>query len=220
MSSVLKLTVFSAMAAPAMAETAEMLPAFISEICPVSAPFFGFMGVVSALVFANLGAAYGTAKSGVGLSSMGVFNPTAVMRNIIPIIMAGVLGIYGLITAVIIQGQIVSNSPVAQTSVQISGKEYYTAAMTVYSAYDGYRHLAAGLVCGLSGLAAGMAIGVVGDAGVRAVGLQADLFVPSVLILIFAEALALYGLIIGLILGVAPFSKACAFSADNWAPPA
>eukprot|EP00586_Coscinodiscus_wailesii_P012876 CAMPEP_0172493662 /NCGR_PEP_ID=MMETSP1066-20121228/25533_1 /TAXON_ID=671091 /ORGANISM="Coscinodiscus wailesii, Strain CCMP2513" /LENGTH=39 /DNA_ID= /DNA_START= /DNA_END= /DNA_ORIENTATION= len=34
------------------------------ETCPASAPFFGFMGVTSALVFANIGAAYGTAKSG------------------------------------------------------------------------------------------------------------------------------------------------------------
>ena len=29
--------------------------------------FFGYMGIASALVFANLGAAYGTAKSGVGI---------------------------------------------------------------------------------------------------------------------------------------------------------
>merc|ERR1719330_264749 len=54
------------------------------ETCPASAPFFGFMGVTSALVFANIGAAYGTAKSGVGISSMGVMNPGLVMRNIIP----------------------------------------------------------------------------------------------------------------------------------------
>jgi len=73
--------------------------------CGEAAPFFGFMGVSSALVFANLGAAYGTAKSGVGISSMGVMNPEAVMKNIIPVVMAGVLGIYGLIISVIlIQG--------------------------------------------------------------------------------------------------------------------
>jgi V-type H+-transporting ATPase 16kDa proteolipid subunit len=35
---------------------------------------------------------------------MGVMNPGLVMRNIIPVVMAGVLGIYGLIVAVIIQG--------------------------------------------------------------------------------------------------------------------
>ena len=65
--------------------------------------FFGFMGVTAALVFANLGAAYGTAKSGVGISSMGVIKPDLIMKSIIPVVMAGVLGIYGLIVAVILQ---------------------------------------------------------------------------------------------------------------------
>lgn len=35
---------------------------------------------------------------------MGVMNPGLVMRNIIPVVMAGVLGIYGLIVAVILSG--------------------------------------------------------------------------------------------------------------------
>ena len=58
----------------------------------------------------DIGAAYGTAKSGVGNSSMGVMNPQLVMRNIIPVVMAGVLGIYGLIVAVIIQGSSKTNA--------------------------------------------------------------------------------------------------------------
>lgn len=48
------------------------------------------------------GAAYGTAKSGVGIASMGVMRPELVMKSIVPVVMAGVLGIYGLIIAVII----------------------------------------------------------------------------------------------------------------------
>jgi len=40
----------------------------MTDLCPASAPFFGFMGAAVALIFANLGAAYGTAKSGVGVS--------------------------------------------------------------------------------------------------------------------------------------------------------
>ena len=71
---------------------------------------------------------------------------------------------------------------------------------TPYSSFSGYAHLSAGLSCGLSGLGAGLAIGIVGDAGVRANGIQPKLFVPMVLILIFAEALGLYGLIVGIIL--------------------
>ena len=50
----------------------------------------------------GFGAAYGTAKSGVGIASMGVMRPELVMKSIIPVVMAGVLGIYGLIIAVII----------------------------------------------------------------------------------------------------------------------
>lgn len=83
-----------------------MLPVALTVVegfyCSESAPFFGFIGVAAALVFANLGAAYGTAKSGVGIASMGVMNADAVMKNIIPVVMAGVLGIYGLIIAVIL----------------------------------------------------------------------------------------------------------------------
>ena len=48
--------------------------------------------------------------------------------------------------------------------------------------------------------ASGIAVGVVGESGTQAVGRQAKLFAPVVLILIFTEALALYGLIVGMIL--------------------
>eukprot|EP00474_Spongospora_subterranea_P008811 CRZ09269.1 hypothetical protein [Spongospora subterranea] len=156
-----------------------MMNVMLGPVCNEAAPFFGFMGVTAALVFSNLGSAYGTAKSGVGLSSMGVMNPHLVTRNIIPIVMAGVLGIYGLIVGVILISKIPSSG---------------------YSLFTGFAHLASGLVCGLSSLAAGLAIGVVGDAGVRANGQQPRLYVSMVLILIFAEALGLYGLIIAIIL--------------------
>lgn len=62
--------------------------------CDPTSAFFGFMGVTSAIVFANLGAAYGTAKSGVGIMSMGVLRPELMMKSIIPVVMAGVLGIH------------------------------------------------------------------------------------------------------------------------------
>merc|ERR1711959_279736 len=152
------------------------------EMCPPSAPFFGFMGCAAALVFACLGAAYSTAKSGVGVANMGVMHSDMVMKSIIPIIMAGVLGIYGLIVAVLIGSGITGDKP-------------YN-----YSSYSGYAALAAGLCCGMAGLSAGIAIGIVGDAGVRANARQPKLFVGVILILIFAEALGLYGLIVALIL--------------------
>lgn len=71
-----------------------------TEYCPQF--FFGYIGVASALIFANLGAAYGSAKAGVGICSMGVLKPELIMKSVVPVVMAGILGIYGMIVAVII----------------------------------------------------------------------------------------------------------------------
>jgi V-type H+-transporting ATPase proteolipid subunit len=148
---------------------------------PADAAFFGFMGSAVALIFTCLGAGYGTAKAGVGVASMGVMHPELVMKSIIPVIMAGVIGIYGLIIAVFLSNSITS---------------------TGYTEFRGFASFGAGLSVGLAGLAAGMSIGIVGDAGVRANAQQPRLFVGLILILIFAEALALYGLIVALIVGL------------------
>lgn len=50
----------------------------------------------------DLGAAYGTAKSGVGIASMGVLKPELIFKSIVPVIMAGILGIYGLIISLLV----------------------------------------------------------------------------------------------------------------------
>ena len=142
--------------------------------------FYGFMGIACALVFANLGAAYGTAKSGVGICAMGVMKPTSIIKGVIPVIMAGILGIYGLIVAVILAQKLNGD-----TSIPVK---------------KGYQYLGSGLCCGLTSFAAGIAIGIGGEAGVRALGQQEKIFVGMMLILIFAEALGLYGLIVSLIL--------------------
>ena len=144
------------------------------------AAFFGFGGIACALVFANLGAAYGTYKSGVGICHLGILRPDKIIKSVIPVIMAGILGIYGLIVAVIL-------------NTKIKSRDFYVRK-------NGYSHLAAGLCCGLSSLGAGLAIGIGGDAGVRALGQEDRIFVGMMLILIFAEALGLYGLIVSLIL--------------------
>ena len=146
------------------------------------ATFWGYMGIASALCFANIGAAYGTAKSGVGILNMGISKPEIIIKSVIPVIMAGILGIYGLIVAVILNQNI---------------KDKYTS-------FCGWQHLASGLCCGLSSLGAGIAIGIAGDAGVRAMGQQEKIFVGMMLILIFSEALGLYGLIVSLILSPKP----------------
>ncbi|KAJ3869074.1 V-type ATPase [Lentinula novae-zelandiae] len=148
----------------------------MSDLCPVYAPFFSAMGCTSAIVFTCIGASYGTAKSGVGISAMSVLRPDLMMKCVVPVIMAA--QIYGLVVSVLIAGDLSVSMSLAQ----------------------GFTQLGAGLAVGLAGLAAGFAIGIVGDAGVRGTAQQPRLFVGMILILIFAEVLGLYGLIVALIM--------------------
>ena len=46
------------------------------------------------LINIDLGAAYGTAKSGVGIASMGVLKPDLIMKSIIPVVIFIIIG-YG-----------------------------------------------------------------------------------------------------------------------------
>ncbi|CAL1281146.1 unnamed protein product [Larinioides sclopetarius] len=109
---------------------------------------------------------------------MSIMRPELIMKSIIPVVMSGIIAIYGLVVAVLIANSI--KTPAAD--------------------FSGFLHFGAGLSVGLSGLAAGCAIGIVGDAGVRGTAQQPRLFVGMILILIFAEVLGLYGLIVALIL--------------------
>ena len=136
------------------------------------------MGITSALVFCNMGAAYGTGKAGIGITQVGILRTDMIFKSLIPIIMAGILGIYGVIIAVVV---------IAKVKQEVTAK-------------SGYQYLGAGLTCGLSSLAAGLAIGVAGDAGVRAYAQTDGIFVGMILILIFAEAIGLYGLIVAIIM--------------------
>ena len=52
--------------------------------------------------FSALGAAYGTAKSGTGIAAMSVMRPDLIMKSVIPVVMAGIIAIYGLVVSVLI----------------------------------------------------------------------------------------------------------------------
>ena len=53
-------------------------------------------------LFAAIGAAYGTAKSGNGIAAMSVMRPDLIMKSVVPVVMAGIVAIYGLVVSVLI----------------------------------------------------------------------------------------------------------------------
>lgn len=66
--------------------------------------------IASLFIILALGAAYGTAKSGTGIAAMSVMRPELIMKSIIPVVMAGIVAIYGLVVAVLIAGDLKSPS--------------------------------------------------------------------------------------------------------------
>lgn len=122
----------------------------------------------------GLGAGYATAKIGVSIINICVMRPEILMKAILPVVMAGIVGLYGIIVFMVMLGSFVRDK---------------------YPLFLGSMQLGGGLACGLSSLASGFAIGVVGEAGVRGFAQQPRLFMGMILILIFAEVLGLYGTI-------------------------
>lgn len=98
-----------------------------------------------ALTATGVGAAYGTAKSGIGISGVGTYRPDLIMKSLIPVVMSGILAVYALVISVLIA-----------SDIRPPPEKYY-------SLFAGFMHMAAGLSVGLSGMAAGYAIGIVGD---------------------------------------------------------
>jgi len=160
--------------------------------CPRYARFFGHMGASASMYMCAIGAAYGTAKCGTGLANIAVMYPSQVLKNIIPVVMASVVAIYGLVVSVMI----------ASAIAKYDGTSSYTIT-------KGYIDLAAGLTCGLSGIASGWSTGICGDYGVRATCHEPKFFVGMILSLIFAGVMGLYGLIVALTMRTAASTENC-----------
>ena len=126
----------------------------------------------------------------------GIRHPSSVMKNVIPIVMAGgKRRLFNLVTQHVSK-QFEILYPF-ELILMLSQKLFTMIVIGIYglivgviigqsitrpsndrensySTYSGLAHLCAGLCCGISGLAAGLCIGIVGDYGVRAAGYRAS----------------------------------------------
>uniref|UniRef100_A0A915KPL2 V-type proton ATPase proteolipid subunit n=1 Tax=Romanomermis culicivorax TaxID=13658 RepID=A0A915KPL2_ROMCU len=143
------------------------------------APVFGCLGAVSAISLSVIGAAYGTAKCMIGMAAVAPKKPQLILKSLVPMIMAGVLGIYGLVCAVLIVSNIESPPQ--------------------YNMYSGFLGFGSGLAVGVCSLAAGFAIGNVGEAGIRSAAMRPQMYATIVLITGFAMVAGMYGMVISLI---------------------
>ena len=98
------------------------------------------------------------------------------------------VAIYGVIVSIILQTKVDAVKPNDDGSYSLA------------AANAGFAILGAGSVTGWANLACGLSVGVVGSAAALADAANSTLFVKILVVEIFASALGLFGVIIGIIM--------------------
>lgn len=160
----------------------------MSTIQPHSWSAFG-MGL--AVAFSILGAAWGILITAGSFLGAAVKSPRIRAKNLISIIFCEATAIYGVIIMIIMLNKYEKGY----------GIEYIVpnSKWAIQAHHAGYAMFASGLTTGLSNLFCGICVGVVGANCALADAQKPQLFVPMLIIEIFASALGLFGVIISII---------------------
>lgn len=153
---------------------------------------WGALGMAFAVAFSILGAAWGILITAGSLLGASVKSPRIRSKNLISIIFCEATAIYGLIIMIIMLSKYVLGDQPLDGIVANS-------KWSIQAHHAGFAMFSAGLTTGLSNLFCGICVGVVGANCALADAQRPSLFVPMLIIEIFASALGLFGVIIGII---------------------
>ncbi|KAI7843508.1 hypothetical protein COHA_002751 [Chlorella ohadii] len=154
----------------------------------ISPYFWSALGISLCVGLSIIGAAWGIFITGSSLVGAAIREPRITSKNLISIIFCEAVAIYGVIVAIILQTKVeaVKHNP---------DGSYGLAA-----ANAGYAILGAGSVTGWANLACGLSVGIVGSSAALSDAANSTLFVKILVVEIFASALGLFGVIIGIIM--------------------
>lgn len=179
--------------------TSEYCNAGWAEVLTHMSPYgYANFGVAFGLGLSIVGAAWGIWLTGSSLVGAAVKAPRIRSKNLISVIFCEATAIYGVIMAIILTNKI----------KQPENAGYYLENGWDYPGYyyAGYGMFSAGLSVGLTNIASGVSVGIAGSSCAIADAQDASLFVKILIVEIFASALGIFGIIVGIIQ-----SNACTF---------
>lgn len=155
---------------------------------------WGGIGIGMAIGMSIFGAAWGILTTGSAISGATIRSPEIRSKNLISIIFCEAVAIYGVILAIIMTGKMEVNNKAVVVNADGTYQYLYRAAA------GGYTLFAAGVAVGLGNLACGMSVGVVGSSCAIADANNSSLFVKVLVVEIFASALGIFAVIVGILI--------------------
>lgn len=161
----------------------EELGVIFSDINPWA---YAGLGTAIAISMSIVGAAWGIFLTGASIAGAAIRAPQIRSKNLISIIFCEAVAIYGIIIAIILNSKFKASDAFGPREMDSLKAACYTV-------------LCAGLAVGIGNMACGISVGIVGSSCALADAQNSSLFVKILVVEIFASALGIFAIIIGIL---------------------